>query len=836
MLWSADIANFHIGKDVLFGLLEQSDQKHRLIIDTKVEYMFLRHRSSSASIEPLEPRRMFAVDLAIDANQNFQTIEGFGTAMKWATTSPYDQPDFRKMFYRDLGVSFLRVDMNINTLRGPDNNLATPVTLVEDLQANIDAFDFNYLTGGQNFGETASAAQSMALDRFKVIGSIWSPPHWMKGVEYTAGGDPGTKMPYLTSFGDSSGGSLLDTSENLEQFGRYVAAYVKGFEQEFGVPFYAISIQNELAFHEPYSSAVYYPELYVKAVKAVKQAFTHYGITTKIQGPEDVGLGSPEDPSIADRTFKYINAVRNDPEAMAAVDIYSTHGVMWETIGGIQTFRSPIMWSQFLNGRPAELYPAPNWVGVANDGKPIWMTETSGESGSLSSNLRMISHAFDALIYGNASAWLYWQTSQGSTQTGESLTGGTDTTNMKYNFMKQLFRYVRPGAVRIGTSYSDPYGIYTIAFKQPTDKTVTTILVNQNSTDETINLSTLGLNLSQFAIARQTNTTDRFRDIGPVMLDAGTTSFVLPAKSVITLYGYQDQQISGTVYNDLNGNGVKDVEDPGIARRTVFNDVNGNATLDEGEVSALTDPDGNYILAGLLDGDYSLAQVLPSNWTESTGGAKSAALIEGASIAGVELGSTGPAPIVNMLTFDINASKPALRATFSTNVLNSLSPGDISLIDRATGVKPSGTSATLNFYQDGTNARWKIYNLPDGNYTASLPAHRIEDNDGTPAGNTLSVDFYILAGDANRDRFVDTTDFNILAANFGTGNGFLQGDFTYDGRIDSKDFTLFVSKYGKRLAAPPSGAPLPTQPAVAGLPIFVPDEDYVFSERELLGA
>jgi O-glycosyl hydrolase len=792
-----------------------------------------QRQSSFASLQLLEPRRLFAVDLAINGDQTFQTIEGFGTALKWATTSPYDQPDFRKMFWRDLGASFLRVDMNINTLRGSDNNLATPVTMVEDLQTNINQFEFNYLTGGQNFGEVVSAGRSLALDGLKMIGSIWTPPHWMKGVEYTAGGNPTATMPYLTSFGDSSGGSLIDTPENLEQFGRYVAAYVKGFEQEFGVPFYAISIQNELAFHEPYSSAVYYPALYVKAVKAVKQAFTQYGITTKIQGPEDVGMGSPDQLDIGDRTFKYINAVRNDPEAMAAVDIWSTHGVMWQTINGTpNVYRSPIMWDQFLNGRPADLYPAPNWTGVANDGKPVWMTETSGESGSLSSCLRMVAHAFDALIYGNASAWLYWQTAQGSTQTGESLTGGTDTTVMKYNFIKQLFRYVRPGAVRIGTSYSDPYGIYSIAFKHPTDKTVTIVLENQNSADETINLSTLGLNLSQFSVARRTSNTERFVDLGPLTLAGGGTSFVLPARSVVTLQGYLDQQISGNVYNDLDGNGVRDITDPGIARRTIFNDTNGNATLDDGEASAFTDPDGNFVLAGLSDGDYLLRQIIPTGWFETTGGAMSAALIEGNSLAGVSFGSTGPAPVVTSLTFDVNASKPALRAMFSTNVTNSLSPGDISIIDMATGLKPSGTSATLNFYDDGTNARWKIYNLPDGNFSASLPAHRITDNDGTPAANTLSVDFFILAGDANRDRFVDTLDFNILAQNFGRGNKFTQGDFNYDSSINSSDFNLFVAQYGKRLAAP---APVLNTPQPVAMPMFVPPDDYLFSERELLG-
>src|SRR5205823_4060952 len=84
---------------------------------------------------------------------------------------------------------------------------------------------------------------------------------------------------------DSAGGSLVDSPENLQQFGRYVAAYVKGYEQHYGVQFYAVSLQNEPAFHEDYGSCVYSPGLYVKALKAVADAFHHYGIATKLMGP-----------------------------------------------------------------------------------------------------------------------------------------------------------------------------------------------------------------------------------------------------------------------------------------------------------------------------------------------------------------------------------------------------------------------------------------------------------------------------------------------------------------------------------------------------------------------
>jgi len=56
--------------------------------------------------------------------------------------------------------------------------------------------------------------------------------------------------------------------------------------------------------------------------------------------------------------------------------------------------------------------------------------------------------------------------------------------------------------------------------------------------------------------------------------------------------------------------------------------------------------------------------------------------------------------------------------------------------------------------------------LPDGNYRASLPAAAVSDPSGHALSSDASVDCFILAADASRDRVVDLTDFTILASNF----------------------------------------------------------------------
>jgi hypothetical protein len=64
-------------------------------------------------------------------------------------------------------------------------------------------------------------------------------------------------------------------------------------------------------------------------------------------------------------------------------------------------------------------------------------------------------------------------------------------------------------------------------------------------------------------------------------------------------------------------------------------------------------------------------------------------------------------------------------------------------------------------------------------------------------------DFFVLAGDANRDRGVTLADFNILAGNFGLSpRRFSEGDFNYTTLVDLADFNIVAGQFGTFLGAP----------------------------------
>lgn len=76
--------------------------------------------------------------------------------------------------------------------------------------------------------------------------------------------------------------------------------------------------------------------------------------------------------------------------------------------------------------------------------------------------------------------------------------------------------------------------------------------------------------------------------------------------------------ISGTLWNDVDGNGTRHVLEPGLPGRTVYLDANDNGQLDGGESTATTDATGSYAFSGLPAGNYTVQQVLRPGWRQTS--------------------------------------------------------------------------------------------------------------------------------------------------------------------------------------------------------------------------
>jgi hypothetical protein len=106
--------------------------------------------------------------------------------------------------------------------------------------------------------------------------------------------------------------------------------------------------------------------------------------------------------------------------------------------------------------------------------------------------------------------------------------------------------------------------------------------------------------------------------------------------------------------------------------------------------------------------------------------------------------------------------------------------------------------------------------LPDGNYRATLLNSGVSDSSGKHPAANLTFDFFVLGGDANRDRVVNVADLAILAANWGKSRRvFSDGDFSLDGTVDAADLGILAAHWQMTLPPlPPRRTPIRRPAAV----------------------
>jgi hypothetical protein len=73
----------------------------------------------------------------------------------------------------------------------------------------------------------------------------------------------------------------------------------------------------------------------------------------------------------------------------------------------------------------------------------------------------------------------------------------------------------------------------------------------------------------------------------------------------------------------------------------------------------------------------------------------------------------------------------------------------------------------------------------------------------------MTLNFFVLAGDANQDRQVNVGDLGALATNYGGSNKtYSQGDFNYDTIVNVGDLGILATNYGASLGAGSGGSTL----------------------------
>lgn len=421
-----------------------------------------------------------AVQVDVDILTEHQVIDGFGAFMG---TGSRALSEVQLHFAKDIGMTMARFGI-IDGEFEPFNDNSDP---------NI--IDF------KSFNKNAVPLETMRLlkkysDVQKYIMTWWSPPAWMK------------RNKCLSAEGWSTDNKL--EPYNYEEYAEHVVALIKTVKYETGIDLYAVSLQNEPQFNEPYPSCQVTPNEMRDLIRVVGPRLEAEGLQTKIFWAEALPAQQTID--------EYIFAVKNDPIAGQYADIVATHN--YDTDGihvggpGAQEWARIYDWAQ--NPEPA---------------LPTWMTETSGHADTWDGAMELAGNLYNALGYGNISAWCYWSFSvdQGSAEFG-LVVDNLETS--KYNVSKQYYKFIRPGAVRVDVSSTDP-DVPCLAFKNYGEKSAAMVLINKSASPKVVRINGSGLPLY---LDSYTTSENRNCEKGATMTLGSV--ILLPASSVTTLIGY----------------------------------------------------------------------------------------------------------------------------------------------------------------------------------------------------------------------------------------------------------------------------------------------------------
>ncbi|GAA3036023.1 glycoside hydrolase family 30 beta sandwich domain-containing protein [Streptosporangium longisporum] len=336
----------------------------------------------------------------------YQEMDGFGVSTAFRrgellrNLSTAQQNDvFRLWFDRETGagLSILRLGIGASPTGSPYDKM---VSIQPQNPGGPDAPP-RYVWDGDDGAQvwTAKVAQSYGIKRF--YANAWSAPGYMK--------DNGS---------ENNGGTLKP--EWRAAYARYLAQYTKFYAQE-GIKITDLGFTNEPDYTSTYESMRFTP--------AQAAAFV------KVLGPiaTDVKLACC-DAFGWDQAKAYTNAIEADPEARRWVSTYTGH-----------TYASQITSPQPGNKR--------TWMSEWGPDGSTW--NESWYDGSSQDGFTVAQAIHQALTVGNVSGYLFWLGgSSGATRALIQI----DPAARTYRVSKRLWamaaysRFIRPGAVRLGTS------------------------------------------------------------------------------------------------------------------------------------------------------------------------------------------------------------------------------------------------------------------------------------------------------------------------------------------------------------------------------------------------
>ncbi|MHC4917477.1 MAG: glycoside hydrolase [Planctomycetota bacterium] len=439
----------------------------------------------------------------VDAKERRQKIAGFGGTVGWIYPKEEKLEEVADLLFTDLGASILRLSALSKNGDATDEDSPERVNDNDDPnRINWRGFDFEPCEDEQ--ARIAAAARKRGLRT--VVAASWSPPGWMK-----------------TNGSRKLGGNLRKGMD--AELAELWTAYLLWMRRKRKLGFAALSIQNEPEVPRPYPTADFSAEELDRAARALIARARAEKVEARLLYPEVSQLG---------RLKPYLEGASR--ETLAATGAISVHCYSL-SVNYYQIDRYRGMWRE--TRRLVKPYR-----------KPLWMTEFSNYAGAFSGQdqgswreaLAWARHLHVALVEGECSAVLFWGLY--FDKKGEALVYAKENKAEKYEITpkfytsKNYYRFVRPGAVRLGCTPTEGK-LECSAFWHPRSRELAVVVINPGEGEVLASVRVDGLGIPERTAMHRTSRAEKCAELDPRRQQVDSRRLRFPAESVTTLlFGY----------------------------------------------------------------------------------------------------------------------------------------------------------------------------------------------------------------------------------------------------------------------------------------------------------
>ncbi len=439
--------------------------------------------------------------VAIDPARHYQRIagfgvsEGFGQAKALMTVPASVQKQVLSLLYsptHGAGLTILRNEISADAgftiePKAPSGPNAKPSYLS---LAEVD----------QDQGQLWFAKQIKAdYSVSNVFADAWSAPAFMKtnGSAIHGGtvcGEPGAKCK---------------TGDWRQAYANYLVQYAKDYAAS-GVPLTYVGPENEGNLSVAQDSMIMSPAQTADFMAILGATLARSGLSTRAECCASIGWNYAQ---------QYAAALETDKAANTATALFTSHGYFVPLDSSLRGWSKPVWeteWAPFDTG-------------------PF---DAAWDDGSQLSGFTWAQNIYTGLTKANLSAFLYlWGANTSTTTITGPNTGLVDVkanavaTSGRLWAFASYSRFIRPGAMRIGTTTSG-VGLEASAFRN-SDGSIAVVVLNRAHSRQVATFSLRGLG-GAHATPYLTDRSHRLSAQAPMTVRNGTFAATLPARSLVS--------------------------------------------------------------------------------------------------------------------------------------------------------------------------------------------------------------------------------------------------------------------------------------------------------------